>query len=336
MKNPREILGVAVDASEEDIKKAYRKLAMEWHPDRHGGSKEAEEKFKEINAAYQILTGKARPGPSQPPQDDMFPGISDADLFEMFGGGLGFQFDNAFAPFVHRGQAKIRLSLQVTLEEVCAGGKKTVRFSTQGKCKNCAGTGHELLKEPCGACGGAGRVSAGGTSTVFTIMVTCQACLGFGRKLGGVCAACRGSRFVVARHETTVDVPPGVANGETLVAADGSHITVRHAEHPVFKVVPGTLNIETEAETSLFDFMLGGEAAVSTLVGEMRVKIEPGLRPGSRLRIKSAGMLGRQGIRGDHVVRVWARMPKLTEDQQQALRRMRGEIEGESNVSPHA
>jgi molecular chaperone DnaJ len=335
MLDPHKTLGINPGASEEDIKKAYKKLALEWHPDRHGGDSKAEEKFKEISAAYQILTGKIK-YPHQGPIQNGFPGFTDEELFEFFRGGeAGFQFNN-MPPFMHRTRAQVRLSIQVTLEEACAGGRKTIRFSKQENCHSCSGIGREVGKDVCPVCGGTGRITAN-TSSVFTIMVTCKACSGLGKKLGSPCGACRGMRVITTQHETTVEIPPGIGNGETIVTADGLYVTIHHIEHPIFKVVLGTLNIENEIETSLFDFLLGGEAVVTTLVGEMRVKIDSGLRPGSRLRIRGAGMLSRQGNRGDHVVRVWAVIPKLTGDHQLTLKKLRAEIEGDKiDDSTHA
>jgi molecular chaperone DnaJ len=336
--NPHEILGVTSDASEEDIKKAYKKLAMEWHPDRHGGDSKAEEKFKEINTAYQILTGKIKQ-PNQGSFQSGFPGFMDEEVFEFFKhGNYSGSIDDMFRAFVHQHQthAQVRFSMQVSLEEACAGGQKTIHFSTHNKCPDCYGSGRTIHKDSCLSCGGTGRKNIGGISTVFNTWVVCSTCLGLGKELGGLCqGACGGTGTVTVQHKTIVDLPPGISNGETIVAADGSHITVYHKEHRFFKIVPRTLNTESEIEISLFDLMLGGLAAVPTLVGEKRVKIDIGLRPGSRLRIRGAGMLDRQGNRGDHVVRVWAEMPKLTEDQQQVLKKMRSEIEGESNGSTH-
>lgn len=332
--DPYKVLGIDPGAPEEEIKKAYKKLALEWHPDRHGGDSKAEEKFKEISAAYQILTGKLKqPNQGFPP--GFGPGTTDEELFEFFRGHTGFSFGDVFTPFAHRTQAQVRLSMQLPLEEICAGGQKTVRFVKQSGCHNCSGLGHEISKEACPTCGGAGR-SISSAHSVFKISMTCQACRGTGKKLGSLCSVCRGICTISTQHETTVNIPPGILDGETIAAADGSHVTVHYKEHPVFKIVPRTLNTESEIETSLFDLLLGGEAAVQTLVGEMRVKIDPSLRPGSRLRIRGAGMLGRQGNRGDHVVRIWARMPKLTEDHLQALRKIRVEAEGESDDSKHS
>lgn len=326
--NPREILGVASDASEEDIKKAYKKLAMEWHPDRHGGSKEAEEKFKEINAAYQILTGKMKD------RNAPAPGPTDEELFEFMrsaGGGFGDAFfrggfGDAF--FAHRARIHVRLSIQISLEEAYAGGKRTIRYSKRGECPECGGIGREVGEEPCPECGGRGKSSTS-ASAMFVIHMSCGACSGLGKKLGKICPRCQGMRTVTTQHETVVDIPAGAGENDVIQAADGSHVTIRHTAHPFLKEVPGTLHTESEIDTGLFDLLLGGEATVRTLAGDMRIKIDPGLRPGSQLRIKSAGMRDKLGNKGDHVVRVWAEMPKLTEDQKQALDKIRAEFKGE-------
>jgi molecular chaperone DnaJ len=230
--DPYKVLGIDPGTSEEEIKKVYKKLALEWHPDRHGGDSKAEEKFKEINTAYQILTGKIKqPNQGFPPGFN--PEATDEELFEFFRGGVGFSFGDMFPPFMHRTQAQMRLSIQLSLEEVCAGGRKAVRFVKQSKCHSCSGIGREISKEVCPACGGAGKSTAS-TSSVFTVFMTCQACSGLGKKFGGLCGTCRGARMVATQHETTVEIPPGIGNGETVAAADGSHVTVHYMEHPVF------------------------------------------------------------------------------------------------------
>jgi molecular chaperone DnaJ len=319
MVDPYQILGVAPGASEEEIKKVYKKLALEWHPDRHGGDSKAEEKFKEINAAYQIIIGKDKHNSTDP---FFHPEMSDQQLFDFL----------RSSTFVHR--AQVHLLIQITLEEVCSGGQKTIHFSKQKKCDTCAGIGREVLTNDCTACAGAGRTVV--TSGIFNISTACQTCGGLGKKLGEVCKICHGNRIIVTQHETIVNLPPGIGDGEAFNTTDGLHITVRHMPHPLFATISGTLNVENEIETSLFDLLLGGDATVRTLIGEMRVKIEPGLRPGSRLRIRGAGILDRQGNRGDHVVRIWAKMPKLSEDHQQILGKLRTELEGKTDVSEHA
>lgn len=323
--NPHEILGVPPDASEEDIKRAYKRMAMEWHPDRHGGDKEAEEKFKEINAAYQILTGRAR----NPVEPAFRPDATDEEVFEFFRNGGGFPFDNIFAPHMRGARSRAGLSMAVSMEEAYAGARRTIRYARRDPCPGCGGHGREIGEESCPACGGLGRMAAPTTSAVFTIMLTCQACGGLGKRLGNACPKCRGARTVSVQRETTVDLPSGIADGEQVAAADGSRVTVRYQPHPFLSMVPGTLNTQSDADVGVFDLMLGGETPVRTLAGEMRVKIDPGLRPGSRLRIKGAGMVGRSGAKGDHVVRIWARMPELTEDHRKALGELRAEIEGE-------
>jgi len=323
MRNPHEILGVAPNASDGDIKKAYKKMAMEWHPDHHGGSKEAEEKFKEINAAYQILTGKAKN------QESVFrPSATDEEVFEFFRNGGGFPFDDVFAPFMHRARMRVSLTIMISLEEAYAGGRKTIQYTRQDPCPGCGGHGREINEEACTSCGGSGRTAASTSSTVFTIMFTCQACSGLGKKFGNVCAKCRGARNVTTQRETVVDLPKGISDGQRLDAADGSQIIVRYLPHPSLSIVPGTLNTQSEAEVGIFDLILGGSVSVKTLAGEMSVKIEPGWRPGNSLRMRGAGMAGCQGAKGDHILRIWARMPALTEEQRKALEAMRAKIEG--------
>jgi len=319
--NPREILGVASDASEEDIKKAYKKLAMEWHPDRHGGSKEAEEKFKEINVAYQVLTGKMKDKKGAEPTDE--------ELFEFMRSGGGFDpFLGGLSDMFFAAHTQVRLLVQISLEEAYMGAKRSVRYTKRAACQECGGTGREISEVPCSDCGGRGK-SRTSTSNVFVIHMSCGACLGRGKKLGESCPHCLGKRAVTTQHKTSVEIPAGAHEGDTFMAADGSIVVVEYAPHAFLKLMPGTLDTHGDIDTDLFDLLLGGATIVRTLAGDMRIKIEPGLRPGSQLRIKGAGMRDKPGNKGDHVVQVWARMPKLTEDQKQVLEKIRTETNGE-------
>jgi len=310
--NPHEVLGVSSEASDEDIKKAYKKLALEWHPDRHGGSKDAEEKFKEINAAYQALTNKQKGGFSSPPE--------------------GFEDLFNFGPFAHQ---MVNLTMRISFEDAFVGGRKTIEFSSRKQCQECHGIGKATSENACTQCGGSGRVSMGGTA-VFSIFRECHICRGSGKQLGGKCVKCGGLGANISHHKTAVDIPPGVMNGEVVLSVDGFPICVCLDDHPVFRIVRGTPNVESNVEVNLFDLILGGETIVPTLSGEKRIKIDQGLQPGSCLRIKGAGMPDRRGGKGDHMVRILAKMPKLTADQQQTLMKMRVEIEGASDGSAHA
>jgi molecular chaperone DnaJ len=323
MNNPHEILGVSANASEEDIKKAYRKLAMEWHPDRHGGSKEAEEKFKEINAAYQVLTGRIKERHSMPDPASM--PMDDEGLFE-FIRHAGSYWDTFGTPFfAHRSRMQARLEIGLTLEEAYSGIRKKIQYTRRSECPDCGGLGKDVGEDSCPDCDGKGKLGKS-ASNVFVVYMTCPKCSGLGKKLGGTCARCRGMRTITTAHETELDIPAGTSNGETLLAADGSHAVLRHVEHKSMRTIPGTLNTESETDAGLFDMLLGGSSEVYTLAGSKQVKIAPGLRPGSRIRIKGAGMRDRLGNKGDHIVRIWADMPALTDDQKRIIGEIRERI----------
>lgn len=321
--NPYEILGVTNTASEEDIKKAYKKLALEWHPDRHGGSKEAEEKFKEINAAYQTITNKSKG------QQQFGPNISDEELFNMFRG--GFSFEDMFSPFVQKTtRAQVKLSIGITLEEAYFGSHKDIRFTKKEQCSSCNGFGKEISSEVCPVCRGSGKIS-NSISSNFTMFTTCHGCGGIGKKLGKTCEKCQGSKTISTLCDTSIDIPSGIQDGESILTSDGVVAILHYMKHPVFSIIPGTLNTESEINLSIFDLMLGATPIVKTITGDMRVKIDPGLKPGSRLRIRNAGMTSRRGERGDHIVCVLANIPKFTEEQQKVLTKMKTEIEGDKN-----
>jgi molecular chaperone DnaJ len=315
MKNPYEILGVSPDTPLEDVKKAYKKLAMEWHPDRHGGDKNAEEKFKEINNAYQIITKKNNNNGMH--VDD----IDIESLFSQFG--FGSHFSN-----VHQDTA---LSMQVSLEDVYSGCTKSVNFSIKEKCSSCNGSGKKLSNETCPGCKGSGKLRAPGSSGMFVFMVTCQLCGGIGRKNDGSCEVCHGVGSIQKHHDTKIVIPKGAWHGDVLIADDGSKIRIHFMNHDFLSIIPGSLNIGSEISVNIFDFIVGGEVSVKTLAGVMKVKIDAGIRPGSNLRIKEAGMINRHGQKGDHIVKIWADVPKLTKENIDILLECRKQIEKKEN-----
>jgi len=314
MRDPYKILGVSRGASEEEIKKAYRKLALEHHPDRHGGSKEAEERFKEINEAYAALSGTQKPPPNSPPPRPGNP----ADAFESI-------FSSVFRTRVRRSDAPAQATVAVTLEEAYAGTRKRVRRHDRSRCVQCRGHGWELLQENCPACNGTGKVGvragAAGNVSIFT---NCRNCSG-GRKRGGRCKACGGRGFHSSVKEMDIDIPAGTGHGETLRAA-GMFVTVAYAAHPRLRVDPATLDTHSTEDVGVFDALLGCTLGVLTLAGKMSVRVKPGTQPGTRLRLAGAGMRNRQGKKGNHVVELQIKLPELDEGQRSLLAETRDKM----------
>jgi len=327
MKDPYEVLGVASDASDEEIKKAFKKLAVEWHPDRHEGDPAAEERFKEINAAYQeISTADKRRARSQ---RGFWSRIDEEDLAEFaskmgFGGGFGF---NPFrAP---RRQASIpRVMLGISLEDAHGGGSKRVTIEEAQPCQDCRGLGMETDGSACEACGGTGQ-QALSPSPAFRMFSTCGPCRGTGLKPGSQCAACGGRGRKIRVRTLSVEVPPGAEDG-LLIPSEGVIVVVRHARHPKF-VKLTDVDIGSGVEIDAFEAMLGTKTAVRTLAGEMTVKIAPGTQPGSRLRIAGAGLFHRSGRRGDHIVKVDVRIPEIAPDRRRDVEVLRDRLAREKD-----
>ena len=315
MKDPHETLGVAPGASEEEIKKAFHKLALECHPDRHPGDASAEERFKEINSAYRVLTGKERQ-PGSGPQPGGWDPMSDA-FQSIFGDMFGR---------THR-QDVPQISLQITLEEAYFGTHKDVPLRLRQRCQACGGVGRVLKpNEKCKVCGGTGQVVQGRQGTM-TILSTCGGCHGMGRELGDACGICSGHGIVEEGRPLSLDIPAGIQHGQVMEANE-VFVTILHAQHPLYCAVPGTLHVASEVEVGVFDLMVGGEVEVRTLAGTKSVKIAEGLQPGTRLRIKGSGMRDTSGAYGDHVVQVKVKIPtSLSTKHKEMLRVLKQEVE---------
>jgi len=328
MRNPYEVLGIEQDISDEDIKKAYRKLALEWHPDRHAGDKDAEEKFKEINAAYQVLSDASKRAQFDRASSGMgdLGGVSIEDLMsnipgfaEMFGAARG-GFRRADAP--------PKAAVKISLEEAYSGCEKQAVHMERQRCSPCQGAGWEILPGNCETCGGTGQMRAGNTGAI-SFFIPCKPCRGHGRPIGSRCASCAGRGFSVSHRNVTVDFPPGTANGDVFLVG-GLFVTAIHIPHQRYMTDPRSLNVLSQAEISIFDAMLGTKVEVPTLAGNMSVTVDPGTQPGTRLRIRNAGMKDRQGRKGSHIVEISARIPSLSQEHQEELRRLRDAIEGGS------
>lgn len=319
MKDPYEVLGVARDASDEDIKKAFKNLAKEWHPDKHKGDAAAEERFKEINAAYQAVgTADKRRRHQQAQQGGFWERMDEEDLAEfaekMGFGGFGF---NPFRPPSRQQQRAIpRVNLPISLEEAHAGCGKRVTVEEASPCDGCRGLGMESDGSACASCEGSGhQVTQAGP--MLQMVATCQACRGTGLKPGPPCAACGGRGKKISTRTLSVDVPAGAEDG-MLIPSDGVVVVVRHLRHPVFAKLT-QIDTGSSIEVDAFDAMLGTKAAVRTLAGEMTVKIAPGTQPGTKLRLAGAGLYHRSGRRGHHVVQVNIRIPDLSPEQRKRV-----------------
>ncbi|OIP07763.1 MAG: molecular chaperone DnaJ [Betaproteobacteria bacterium CG2_30_68_42] len=333
-----EVLGVKRDASADEIKKAYRKLAMKHHPDRNPDDKAAEEKFKEAKAAYEILTdadkraaydqyGFAGVDASAAGGAEGFGGFADAfsDIFgDIFGGARG-------RSNVYRG-ADLRYDLEITLEDAARGTQTRIRIPTMEPCEACHGSGARKGTEPktCPTCGGAGQVRI--QQGFFSIQQTCPRCHGSGRFIADPCPTCRGSGRVKQHKTLSVNIPAGIDDGDRIrLAGEGEHgvgggppgdlyVQLHTKAHPVFQRDHDDLHCEMPI--SFTAAALGGEIEIPTLDGAARIRVPAETQSGKVFRLRGKGIRGvRSHVAGDLHCHVVVETPvDLTERQKELLR----------------
>lgn len=327
-----EILGVSRDASDEDIKRSFRKLAQQWHPD-VSGDPDADGRFKEINEAYQVLSD-----PQRRQAYDMFGragvGGTGAEGYGPFGGfqGFGDIFDAFFggaAGGTRRARppsgADLRYDLRLTFEEAIGGTEKEITFSALAGCETCSGSGAEPGTQPvsCPQCGGSGEVRQV-RSTLLGQMVNitpCGRCRGAGRIVETPCHDCRGDGRLERPRTLRVTIPPGIDDGHQIRLSGegeagprgglaGNLYVVTHVDpHPALR--RQDTELYHELELSLTQAALGTRVAVPTPDGEEVIEIRAGTQPASEIRLRGRGAphLRRPGVRGDLHVLVDVRVP---------------------------
>jgi molecular chaperone DnaJ len=345
-----EVLGIRRDASPEEIKTAFKRAAVQSHPDRNQDDPAAHERFKEINLAYQVLSDSSRkamydrfghraeepgsPFGSTGPFPGGFVDISDiaidgilGDLLGVFGVGRGDKGD-------------IKRELEISFEEAAFGCEKSMRYDRVVACNDCRGTGAAAGTSPesCGACNGRGKVRFQQGILPIAVERTCSRCRGTGRTVRTPCDGCRGSGLVSAQESLKVTLPAGVDAGATkLVSGAGNkprpdkpagdlEIQVQVRAHPFFKRDGD--DVLCTVPVTFTHAALGGEVEVPTLDGKGKLKVPAGTQPGSVLRIKSKGIPHRGGLgRGDQRVEVTIEVPtQLTERQRTILAELAKEI----------
>ncbi len=351
-------LGVARDAKAEDLKKAYRKLAMQYHPDRNPGDKQAEARFKEISEAYDVLKDDQKRAAYDRFGHAAFetggsPGAG-AGGFDFGAGGLGDIFDQMFGEFVGgrrgggrgpRAGADLRQGVEIDLAQAFHGTKVTLRVPTRVTCDACGGTGAEDRKtgaETCPTCGGAGKVRA--QQGFFVIERTCATCGGAGRVIRNPCRVCRGAGTVARERSLQVTIPAGVEDGTRIrLAGEGEagangapsgdlyvHIAIK--PHPLFQREGA--NILCRVPLRMTQAALGAEIDVPVIDGSRaKVKIPPGTQTGDQFRLRGKGFsVLRSAARGDMYIQVVVETPQhLTRRQRELLEEFEAEAESKGS-----
>ncbi len=353
-----ETLGVSRDADQEEVKKAYRKLAMKYHPDRNSGSEDAEARFKEIVEAYEVLKDPERraaydrygkEGMKAGGPGGGFQGFDLHDAIEIFmrdfGGG---SFEEVFGGGRRGGRRRgskrrkgetIRVRLPLTLDEVVQGATKKIRVSLLDACGECGGSGAEAGTTPttCPNCRGTGqeRVAQRSVFGQFVSVSPCRACGGEGRVIRNRCPACHGEGRVRHQKEVEVEVPAGVTAENFITLRGQGNAGIRGGPRGDIMVM---LEVEddprfirrgndliTDLPVTFAQAALGDEVEVETVDGVARVTVPPGTQSGEALRLKAQGVPDlNDGRRGDLLVRVRVWTPtRLSTEQEEALRRLR-------------
>jgi molecular chaperone DnaJ len=349
-----EVLGVSKSAGADELKAAYRKLAMRHHPDRNPGDKSAEQRFKEVNEAYDVLKDDQKraaydrfghaafeQGGGRGPGDFGFSG-GFADIFdEMFGEFMGGGRRGQGAP--SRG-SDLRYNLEISLEESFRGKQTTIRVQTLVACDQCKGSGAESGSKPiaCPTCHGRGRVRA--QQGFFTIERTCTACQGAGRVIDNPCKPCGGQGRARREKTLSVNIPAGVEDGTRIRLAGEGEVGVRGASagdlYIFITVAPHRIfqrdgaNVFCRVPISMTTAALGGTIEVPSVDGSRaRVTVPAGTQSGRQFRLKSKGMtVLRSAARGDMFIEAIVEIPvNLTKRQQELLREF--EKEGDSRAT---
>ena len=361
-----EVLGVDKTASDDEIKKAYRKLAKKYHPDLHPGDKEAEAMFKEVGEAYEVLSDadkKAR-------YDQFgFAGVdpnygagAGGDPFGGFGGGFDVDLGSIFSDFFGGGSSSarrngprkgenVRAGVTLTFEEAAFGCEKEVTASRIENCAKCGGNGSAdgSAPETCSACGGSG-VQRTVRQTPFGAMqsqTTCTRCGGTGKTVKNPCPTCRGKGKVRKNKRISVKIPAGVDDGQAVrVSGEGSVgsqgapsgdllVEINVMPHAIFQRQGS--DVTFEMPITFVQAALGGELEVPTLDGKVRYTIPEGTQTGTTFRLRNKGIpvVGYANRRGDQFVTVVVETPqKLTKEQKELLKKF-GEAGGADSYSKH-
>ena len=363
-----EVLGVPKNASEQDIKKAYRSMAKKYHPDRNKDNPEAEAKFKEVQEANEILSDPQKRAAYDQYGHAAFEnggtgaGGFGGQGFGGFGGGAGgFDFEDlgdifgsffggrgrSQGPRVHQGD-DLRYNLTLTLEEVAFGTEKELKYKRDGQCKTCHGSGAEPghNMKTCDKCNGSGHVRVQ-QRTLFGMtsgIQECDKCHGTGKIPEKECHTCHGTGLERETHTRKVRFPAGVETGQRLVVREGGnaganggifgdlYVYITVAKHDIFERI-SEYDIRCEVPLKMTTAILGGEVEVPTLNGKKKIVIPEGTQNGKIFRLRNEGIkYGRSENRGDEIVEIKVETPtNLTDKQKEILREFDGSLDNKKN-----
>lgn len=351
-----EVLGVDKNADDAALKKAFRQLAKKYHPDMNPGDKDAEQKFKEIQEAYAVLSDAEKRR-----QYDQFGhaafegGMGGAGGFDFSGMDMGDIFSDLFGDFFGGGRrsadngprkgANLRASVRITFEESISGCEKELEIVLKDECSTCHGTGAKPGTSPqtCTKCGGKGKVMYSQQSLFGMVqnVQTCPECNGTGKVVKEKCSDCRGTGYIASKKRIQVTIPAGIDNGQSVRIRDKGEpgrnggprgdllVEVMVSRHPIFQ--RQDMNIYSTAPISYAQAALGGEVRISTVDGDVLYEVKPGTQTDTRIRLKGKGVpsLRNKAVRGDHYVTLVVQVPtKLSEAAKEALRRFDAETGG--------
>lgn len=355
-----EVLGVDKSSDEQSIKKAYRKLAKQYHPDINPGDKEAEKKFKEINEAYAVLSDSEKKARyDQYGHAGVDPNMGGGGYGD-FGGFGGFDFGDIFSSFFGGGQSSysrrnapergddLRAHLTISFEEAVFGCKKEITYNRIEMCEDCSGSGAQkgTSAETCKTCGGSGqvRVTQRTALGMFQTTKTCDACGGKGKIIKSPCTNCRGTGYVRVKKNVEVSIPVGIDDGNTVIVRNMGnagrngggygdlYVTVSVRPHTVFE--RNGYDIHCDVPVTFVEAALGAEIDIPTLEGKIKYTIPEGTQTDTRFTLRGKGIQSpRSKNKGDLIFRVIVEVPKgLSNTQKDALKNF-AELCGNSNYT---
>ena len=352
-----EVLGVDKNAGTDDIKRAYRRLAIKYHPDKNPGDKEAEAKFKECAEAYEVLSdtdkrarydqyghsglqGSGVHDFSKMNVEDIFGALNLEDIFgDLFGSGFGGKSRRPSTRGSRKGY-DLETVVELTLNDVASGVEKTIEFTRQDNCEECSGSGAAKGSSPmkCSTCGGNGQVAQAGMGGFFQMVSTCPKCKGNGTVIGSPCKNCRGTGRIPKKRLVNVKIPAGVHEGQSVrVHGEGEpgfnggprgdlYCYVKLKEHPFLQ--RDGIDLIAVVPIGFTQAALGGIVEVPSLNGMKELKISPGTQNGDVFRIKGQGLPDiRTKYTGDELVQILVEIPKKLNSQQEELLRKFAETE---------